>query len=79
MKRTELAYMASALAMMSQGLEPPAYHREKPKPRKCDQKKCKSCKFFQKNNPNTNCTNSRGKSYAHPMDCACEHYAKRKK
>lgn len=78
MKRTVL-YMASALAMMSQGLEPPAYKREKPKPSKCDQKKCKSCKFFNKNNSYTNCINSRGKSHARPMDCACEFYQKRKK
>lgn len=79
MKRSELAYMASALAMMSQGLEPPLALSANKQETKRDKKKCKSCKFFQKNNHRTNCTNPRGKSYAYPMDCACEHYAKRKK
>ena len=76
MKRNELAYMASALAMMSQGLEPPAYHREKPKPRKCDQKKCKSCKHFRKTERDCRCSYS---GFVNPMDAACSHYEKRKK
>lgn len=81
MKRIELAYMASALAMMSQGLNPPAYHRENPKPRKCDQKKCKSCKYFRKKQSCSYCEiiTTAHRHYVNPMDCACGNYKKRKK
>lgn len=76
MKRNGLVYMVSALAMMAQGIESSTYQRERPKPRRCDQKKCKSCKHFHKTERDCRCSYS---GFVNPMQSACGHYAKRKK
>lgn len=76
--KKELAYMATALAMASQGLEPPVYSRAKPQPRKCDQKKCKSCKSFDKKRLEKRDPCMAGVRCYSPWQVACDKYKKRK-
>lgn len=54
------------------------YPTSKPAPKKkCEQKKCKSCRHFKKGTYKGSCPWS---SFVKPMDVACtEHYEKRKK
>lgn len=80
--KTHLAYMATALAMASQGIDVRDLtmpHYEKPKPRKCDQKKCKSCLYCVKGKQNKRvCTNRTGCPTVDPLQVACEDHKKRK-
>lgn len=80
--KTPLAYIATALAMVSQGMDVydltiPSY--EKSKPRKYDQKKCKSCQHFDKKRLEQRIYVCKaGKSCYNPLQVACETYKKRK-
>lgn len=80
--KTHLAYMATALAMASQGMDVRDLtmpHYEKPKPRKCDQKKCKSCQHFDKKRlEQRTYVCKAGKSCYNPLQVACEAHKKRK-
>lgn len=79
---TRLAYMATALAMVSQGMDVcnlTISPYEKPKPRKCNQKKCKSCQHFDKKHLEQRVYVCKaGKSCYSPLQVACEAHKKRK-
>lgn len=80
--KTHLAYIATALAMASQDMDVrdlTMSHCEKPKPSKCNQKKCKSCKHFDKKRLEQRIYVCKaGKSCYNPLQVACEAHKKRK-
>lgn len=45
-------------------------------PRKCEQKKCKSCRKFEKGEHRASCPK---KSYCDPLDAACQDYEPKRK
>lgn len=73
----------AAMAMLAAGGAGDAFNmgqgypsRPKSAPRKCDQKKCKSCKEFYPLTYKGTCPYKR---YVDPLACACENYKPKRK